>query len=208
MKTKYSLLFIVFFFASINVNAQWVKFKKNELAFLAKVDTVSVDITFDGLRFNGDNLGEKDFLEHISQKIKKHKNSTEAESWKSEFFNFKNELWPRAFVNTLNETTAFYKNAPVFVLNQPNAKYELRVNAFWMYFGYQAVIHTEPAKLHLTMDLTEVNSKKIISGLRIKETLGLASPKPEFPKVSLESMENAFQRAAENLGLSLKKVVK
>lgn len=208
MKIRYSLLFLIFFFATLGLNAQWVKFNKKELAFLKKVDTVSVLITFNDLRFNADNLNENDFLEHISQKIKKHMNNTEAENWKTEYYNSKSELWPQAFVNTLNETTDFYKNAPVFVLNQPNAKYELCINAFWMYFGYQAVIHTEPAKLHLTIDLTEVNSKKIISGLRIKETLGLESPKPEFPKVSLKSIENAFERAAENLGLSLKKVVK
>lgn len=208
MKTKLPFLFIVFFFATINVNAQWVKFNKKELAFLAKVDTVSVVITFDDLRFNGDNLVEKDFLEHISQKIKKHINGTEAESWKTEYFNFKNELWPQAFVNSLNKTTADYSNAPVFVLNHPKANYTLKVNAFWMYFGYQAVIHTEPAKLNLTLNLTETNSKKQIANLHIKETKGLDIKKPEFPKVSLESMENAFQRAAENLGLSLKKVVK
>jgi|SRR5690606_8027394 len=208
MKTKFALLILAFLFATINVNAQWVKFNKKELVFLAKVDTVSVEITFDDLLFNGDNLVEKDFLEHISQKIKKHLNDTEAENWKTEYFNFKNELWPQAFVNSLNKTTANYTNAPAFILNDPNAHYTLKVNAFWMYFGYQAVIHTEPAKLHLTMVLTEKDSKKQIANLRIKETEGLHIKKPEFPKVSLESMENAFQRAAENLGLSLKKVVK
>ena len=208
MKISYSLPFLIFFFASISLNAQWVKFNKKELSFLKNVDTVSVLVTFNDLHFNADNLNENEFLEHISQKIKKHLNNTEAENWKADYYNSKNELWPKAFVNTLNETTAFYKNAPVFVLNKPNAKYELRVNAFWMYFGYQVVVHTEPAKLHLTMDLTEVNSKKTISDLRIKETLGLVIPKPEFPKVSLKSIENAFERAAENLGLSLKKVVK
>lgn len=208
MKTKFLFLFIVLFLASINVNAQWVKFNKKELTFLAKVDTVSVVITFNDLHFNANNLAEKDFLEHISQKIKKHLNNTEAENWKTEYFNYKNELWPQAFVNTLNETNAFFRNAPVFVLNHPNTSYTLNVNAFWMYFGYQAVVHTEPAKLHLTLDLIETNPKKQIANLRIKETKGLDIKKPEFPKVSLESMENAFERAAENLGLSLKKVVK
>ena len=208
MKTKYSLPFLIFFFATLSLNAQWVKFNKKELTFLKNVDTVSVLVTFNDLHFNADNLDENDFLEHISQKIKKHLNNTEAENWKTEYYSSKSELWPKAFVNSLNETISVYNNAPVFVLNQPNAKYELRVNAFWMYFGYQAVVHTEPAKLHLTIDLIEVNSKKIISNLRIKETLGLVVPKPEFPKVSLKSMENAFERAAENLGLSLKKVIK
>jgi hypothetical protein len=208
MKAKYPLPLLIFFFITISLNAQWVKFDKKEVAFLKNVDTVSVLVTFNDLHFNADNLNENDFLEHISQKIKKHLNNTEAENWKAEYYNSKREFWPKAFVNTLNETTALYKNAPVFVLNKPNAKYELRVNAFWMYFGYQAIAHTEPAKLHLSMDLSEVESKKIISSLRIKETLGLVVPKPEFPKVSLKSMENAFERAAENLGLSLKKVVK
>lgn len=208
MNTKFPLLCIIFFFASINVNAQWVKFNKKELAFLAKVDTVSVVITFNDLNFNTNHLAEKDFLEHISQKISKHLNNTEAENWKTEYFNYKNELWPQAFVNTLNETNAFYKNAPVFFLNHLNSEYTLNVNAFWMYFGYQAIVHTEPAKLHLTLGLIETNSKKHISNLRIKETKGLDIKKPQFPKVSLESMENAFERAAENLGLSLKKVIK
>ena len=208
MKTKYLFPFLIFFITSLSLNAQWVKFNKKELSFLKKVDTVSVLITFNDLHFNADNLNENDFLEHISQKIKKHMNNTEAENWKTEYYNSKSELWPKTFVNTLNETIAFYKNAPVFVLNQPNAKYELHINAFWMYFGYQAVIHTEPAKLHLTMDLVETNSKTLIANLHIKETKGLVNKLPDFPKVSLKSMENAFERAAENLGLSLKKIVK
>ena len=123
MKTRYSLLFLIFFFATLSVFSLWVKFNKKELAFLKKVDTVSVLITFNDLRFNADYLNENDFLEHISQKIKKHMNNTEAENWKTEYYNSKSELWPKAFINTLNETIAFYKNAPVFVLNQPNAKY-------------------------------------------------------------------------------------
>lgn len=208
MKAKFPFLILLFFFASISVNAQWVKFKKKDLAFLAKIDTVSVVITYNDLHFNSDNLDEKDFLEHIAQKIKKHLNNTEAENWETEYFEYKNEFWPKSFVKSLNKTTSRFKNTPIFVLNKPNAKYSINVNAFWMYFGYDVGIHIEPAKLHLEINLIETDSKKLITNLRIKETKGLSAKKPEFPKVSLESMEDCFERAAENLGLSFKKVVK
>lgn len=130
MEIKYSLPLLVFLFTTISLNAQWVKFSKKELAFLKNVDTVSVVITFSDLHFNADNLDENDFLEHISQKVKKHLNNTEAENWKSEYYNSKSDLWPKAFVTKLNETTALYKHSPVFVLNPM-----LNMNFALMHFG-------------------------------------------------------------------------
>jgi cell shape-determining protein MreC len=117
MKTRFPFVILLFLLTSLNVSAQWVKFKKKDLAFLAKVDTVSVVITYNKLHFNADNLTEKEFLEHIAQKIRKHLSNTEAEEWETEYFKYKNERWPEAFVNALNETNSSVKNAPIFVLN-------------------------------------------------------------------------------------------
>lgn len=187
--------------------SQWVKFKKKELIFLASEEKINVVFTYKGVEFNGDNLSETTFLNHIASKITRHQDTSEAVKWTHRYRQHKVKHWPEAFVSSLNKTVAPYKHAPTFVLDEKNARYTLEVEVKWMYFGYDIKVLAQPAKLTTELIFYRTDTSQIVSKLEIEKTKGL-STKEDFPKLSLKSMENCFERAAENLGLSLKKVLK
>jgi hypothetical protein len=184
-----------------------------KLSFLASEEKVKVIFAFNEILYNNDLLSEPDFIKHITKKITSHANTAMAKEWKNDFINAKTFLWPESFISKLNSNLGKYKNAPAFVLNNKQAKYIMVVHTFWMDFGFDMGLMKRPAKAHLKIYFYKASDP--VNYITVSETYeakGLYNESrfknSEYPKPSLATIQNLYQRIAPNLSKTLKKVVK
>ena len=150
MKLNYFLIIFITLitFNSYQSYSQHIKLDKKALSFLTETEKVNVIFSYSGLMIDGD-LTEEEFLHKINIKIIKHANVEEANRWDTSYKKHKDSIWGNAFLKILNERNKNFKNNPIFVTNSKDTKYTMKVNAEWMYYGYDAGIVDRPAKVTL-----------------------------------------------------------
>tara|TARA_R110002012_G_scaffold37798_2_gene105618 strand:+ start:17965 stop:18675 length:711 start_codon:yes stop_codon:yes gene_type:complete len=231
------LLSSIFFFICSNfIYAQHIKLDKKEMGFLAAQEKVNVVFTYNDLHFNADNFTESEFLQYIKEKIAKKLNWEEALDWEEKHFAAKDSIYPRIFVEALNNRIKNYDHPIEFVWNDPSIKYTMKVQTDWMYFGYDAGIAEQPAKGNLKISFYETSTpEKIISEIEVERaegfnvinnfsfynisyngSIGINSKvwldkfleaNENHPKPSLIRMGTMYDKAAVRFGMTLKRVL-
>ena len=136
-----------------------------------------------------------------------------AQKWSADFKKAKSKHWPEIFITILNSNLRENDNAPSFVLHDTSTKYFMVIHTFWMDFGYDIGVVKRPARANMTIYFYD-NSDPLnaITSTKIPQAEGLFNESryknSEFPKPSLASMKDMYERVARNLSKSLKKVVK
>lgn len=207
---------ILFFFILIwhhTTFAQSVHIDTKELSFLASEEKVNVIFAFNEILYNNDQLSEQAFLKHITKKITNHANVNMANEWSEDFLQAKGVIWPESFITELNTSLEKYKNAPAFVLNNMQTKYILVVHTFQMDFGFDMGLMKRPAtnkmKFYFYKASDPVNHIVVSETYQGKGLFNESRYKnSEYPKPSLASIQNLYQRVAPELAKSLKKIVK
>jgi len=181
--------------------AQHIDIDKKALSFLASQEKVNVVFTFDSLTFDGKNIPEAKFLQMRYVEVSEWKDKEAAKEWLELYDEHKNQKWQELFLATLNEKTAEYKNAPVFNKNDSSAKYTMKVNSDWMYFGYNVIIGKEPSKVSMTFDFYETKNPSIVLfSTEISRAMGVNNESynlRDWP--SFRRMGKAYIRAVTNL---------
>lgn len=209
MKLKYLLFILCIFFGTQFLTAQHIKLDKNAMAFLASQEKVNVVFTFDGLSFDGKKVSESEFLQIRYAEIALWKDIEAAKGWLGLYDENKNNHWQESFMVTLNEKTAEYKNAPVFNRNDYTAKYTMRVNSYWMYFGYDVIVGKEPSKVSMNVSFYETeNPSHILYSTDISRAMGTNNESynlRDWP--SFRRMGKAYTKAAYKLAQALQRVI-
>lgn len=213
MSSKVKILIVLFSFGLSHAYAQSIKTDKKALAFLASEEKVNVIFAYNEILYNTDDLTEKDFLAHIHAKITKHGTAQMARDWREEFINARKKTWPEAFVKALNDELIKYKNAPRFVLNEPNTNYIMVVHTHQIDFGFDAGVIKKPADAKIDIYFYKASDKEnFITKSKVSEAKGLYNESryknENWPKPSLKSIQNLYERVAPNLAKSLKRIVK
>lgn len=212
----FSWKYLLFFSALLTfqyVSAQHIGIDKRALAGLASEEKINVIFSYSELTFNSKYLSEPEFIEHIHEKISKHGDAEMAEKWVSDYKKAKKQSWPETFISQLNKELGKRRNAPAFVLNDTTTKYTVVVHTHWMNFGYDAGIVKKPAKA--SMDIYFYKTADAVNYLslsKLKKREGLYNESRysnnEWPRPSLASMRNVYERVAPNLADALKRVIK
>ena len=204
---KKYFFFILFLILSYTLQAQFVKIDKKALQFLTSEQKVNVVFENENILFNADNLSESEFLTHINKKITHHKDSIIAKIWQDSYYLHKSIENQKAFIETLNVYSEKYNHIPKFVINEDSCQYTLKIDTNWMYYGYDAGVTSQPAKLTITISFFKTNSPDIIIDNAImKKVKGFAYPDKKPPMPRLKSMQNSYTNAAHKLALTLKKI--
>ncbi|MBZ0327214.1 MAG: hypothetical protein K8F54_06375 [Altibacter sp.] len=209
---RYRILF--FFFSLVFIfqhgRAQHIDIDKKALAFLASEEKVNILFTYDGLLID-DAIPEADFLSKMNKKITKFANEEEAINWAAAYTAHKNDIWPATFTSVLNEKLATYKNPPIFEENSREATYTMKVHSNWMYYGYDAGIVDQPAKVTTVLTFyTSENPETIIFSTEISRAMGQYNKEDgdgEGKGPSLNRMRKAYTKSAYKLAQALKRVV-
>ncbi|GHC55463.1 hypothetical protein [Ulvibacter litoralis] len=193
--------------------AQHIGIDKRALAGLASEERINVIFSYNELSFNGKHLPEAEFLQHIHEKVTKYGDLEMAEKWVADYKKAKKQSWPETFISKLNSDLGKLRNAPAFVLNDTTTKYTVVVHTHWMNFGYDAGIVKRPAKASMDIYFYKTSdAENYLSLSKLKKREGLYNDSryrnKEWPRPSLASMRNVYERVAPNLAKALKRVVK
>ena len=213
MISKFVIFFFLIVFALPVTFAQSIKVEKKALDFLATEEKINVLFAYNEILYNRDDLTELDFLAHIHDKVTTHGTANMAREWREDFLKAKSETWPAAFVEVLNAQLKKYKNAPTFVLNDAEANYIMVIHTHRMNFGYDAGIIKSPAQAEIDIYFYKASDKEnFITKSKVSEAKGIYNEsryKNElWPRPSLASIQNLYERVAPNLAKSLRKIVK
>ena len=210
---KYTLIccLITSILFSQNLNAQRIKIDEDALSFLASEEKINVQFSYNGLMID-DGIPEATYLENMRIKIIRQADEKEAEAWAASYVNFKSYKWASSFTKVLNERMVKYKKSPVFQVNDTLARYTMKVNIPWMYFGYDAGIINEPAKVNMELEFYETKiPDKVLFATSIRRAMG------KYNKIegdgdsvgpSLNRLRKALAFGAFKLSQVLKKIVK
>ncbi|GHC55469.1 hypothetical protein [Ulvibacter litoralis] len=209
MPTKTILLLLLLAFISKISIAQHIDIDKKALAFLASEENVNVVFSFEGTEFYEDPITEEAFLKQQFDKVSERKDETVAAQWVSTYQTSKKEAWPRLFIETLNERTANYKNHPTFSSNNPSAKYTMKINTVWMYFGYNVVIGKVPAKVSMDVSFYETATPTtVLFNTTIKRAMGINNKSYDLSNwPSFKRVGKAYVKGAYKLSQALKRVL-
>lgn len=207
------LLTFCLFFSFQFVTAQHIGIDKRALSGLASEEKINVIFSYNELTFNGKYLPETEFVDHIYEKITKHRDTDMAEKWVSDYHKAKKQSWPETFITQLNKHLEKRRNVPAFVLNDTTTKYTIVVHTHWMNFGYDAGIVKRPAKASMDIYFFKTSdAENYLSLSKLKKREGLYNESrysnKEWPRPSLASMRNVYERVAPNLADALKRVFK
>lgn len=190
--------------------AQHIDIDKKALSFLTLEENINVEFSYDGLTIDKGVL-ESDFLDKMRVKIIRHRDEREADQWAADYVNFKSELWNSSFIDELNKRMVDYKNSPTFLHNDTSLKYTMKVHIPWMYFGFDAGIVNEPAKVNMHIDFFETdNPATILFSTKISRAMGKYNRTDgdgEGVGPSLNRMRKAIIFGAFKLAKALKRVV-
>ena len=207
------ILTIVLFSGSLTLTGQSIHLNKKALSVLASEEKVNVIFAYKDLVYNRQDLSETEFLKDVSDKINKHANNAMAQKWTTDFKKAKSKHWPELFITILNSNLSKYDNAPSFVLHNTSTRYIMVIHTHWMDFGYDIGVVKRPARANMVIYFYD-NSDPLnaITMTKIHHAEGLFNESryknSEFPKPSLASMRDMYERVAQNLSKSLKRVVK
>lgn len=206
---KFLLTSIFICIGSNFIWGQHIDIDKKALSFLALQEKVNVVFTFDSLTFDADNIPETEFLQKREVEVTEWKNKDAAKEWLELYEEHKNNQWQESFLNTLNERTSEYKNAPKFERNDTTAHYTMRVNTDWMYFGYNVIVGKQPAKVSLTLSFYETeNPSNILFNTEISRAMGTNNESYNLKNwPSFRRMGKAYTKAAYKLGQSFSRIV-
>lgn len=192
-----------------HLQAQHIKIDKNILSFLAIEDTIHIVFSYKDVLFEDGNVTEEEFLKNHKAIKKEHLDEEASEDWEDTYYEYKDALWRETFIKTLNEKLIEYKNAPIFVSNNNNAKYTMKVHTVWMYFGYNVIAAKWPAKLKLDLTFYKTNHpEEITYSTTIDKALGTnneiynLSDWPSYRRVG-----KAYEKGAYKLAQALKRIV-
>ena len=208
---KFLFTSIVFFIGSQFLFSQHIDIDKKALSFLASQEKINVVFAHDSLLMI-DDLYEMESIQKMRQKITDQTTAEDANDWIIDYKNNKNETWPLAFLNQLNEKIGENNNSIVFLMNETEANYTMQVTPTWMYFGYDAGIMDRPAKVTLKIDFYETKTpNSIIFSTEISRAMAKYNKEDgdgEGAGPSLNRMRKAFQMAAYKLAKSLERIIK
>lgn len=209
---KYTLIYylIASLLFTLNLSAQRIKIDKDALSFLASEEKINVQFSYDGLLIDN-GIPEATFLENMRIKIIRQSDEKEAEAWAASYVNFKSFKWASSFTEALNKRMVKYKNSPVFQVNDTLARYTMKVNIPWMYFGYDAGIVNEPAKVNMDLEFYETKKPdKVIFATSIRRAMGKynrVEGDGDSVGPSLNRLRKALAFGAFKLSQVLKKIV-
>ncbi|RMA57893.1 hypothetical protein [Ulvibacter antarcticus] len=210
MKQLTTSLLAAFCLLSTSILAQHIDIDKKALSFLASEETLNIQIDFNGVVIDN-NVSESDFLVKMHKKIVNHRDQAEADQWAKDYVEFKNEIWPATFIEVLNNKLKDYKNAPQFIENNTDANYLLKVKIPWMYYGYDAGIVNEPAKVTMLLEFSKSDApNEPLFTTEISRAMGKYNKTDgdgEGVGPSLNRMRKAITTAAYKLAKALKRVV-
>ena len=201
-----ALLFISSLLLSITSTAQRIDIDKKALSFLTSEKIINTQFYYNNLEIDGE-ITEAFFLEKMQTKITSHSNEAEAKQWLDSYYEHKSTIWGNSFISELNERL----NDLTFVENDNTPKYTMKVSVAWMYFGYDAGIIDQPAKVTLHVDFVETsNPEVILFSTQIKRAMGTYNKTKgdgEGKGPSLNRMRKAFMFGAYKFAQALKRVV-
>lgn len=190
--------------------AQHIKIDKNALSFLNSQEKINVIFVQDSLLMI-DDLYEMESIQKIKVKITRQSTVEEANTWIVNYNKSKNETWPEAFINKLNEKLSENKNPPLFKIDNPEARYSMNVVSTWMYFGYDAGIIDRPAKVTLQINFYETETPDtVIFSTEISRAMAKYNKQDgdgEGVGPSLNRMRKAFEFAGYKFAKSLNRVI-
>jgi len=209
---RFFLFTIVLLISQQSIHSQRINMDKDVFAFLKTADTISVVHTTDSIQFNSDNISEREFVDHIIEKIRKHGDHEMADSWEKTYKNHTQEIWPAAFVDELNSRSETYKNPITFVYGNAQTKYQMRISTVWVYFGYEIGIGQQPAKVSLEVSFYDTSNPEVILGsTQIKRAMGVYNTErgdsQNFPNPSVKRVEKAYKRAGYKFAQALKRII-
>ena len=201
---------IILFLCSNSGIAQRIKIDKEALSFLTLAKKINVEFSYDGLMIDND-VPETQFLKRMHAKIIDHRDEQEANQWALNYEEFKSNIWADSFISELNNRLSKAKNAPIFLNGDSSVKYTMKVNIPWMYFGYDAGIVNEPAKVTMHLDFIETaNPDSVLFSTEIRRAMGKYNRTEgdgEGAGASLNRMRKALQFGAYKLAQSLKRIL-
>ena len=210
MNKTISFLLIILFLCSYSGIAQRIDIDKKALSFLEVAEKINVEFSYNGLMID-DNVPEVQFLEKMQTKISRLSDEQEANRWAMSYEEHKSKVWVDSFISELNSRLSKAKNAPIFLNGDTSAKYTMKVNIPWMYYGYDAGIVNQPAKVTMHLDFVETaKPDSILFSTEIRRAMGKYNRTKgdgEGVGPSLNRMRKALQFGAYKLAHALKRVV-
>jgi hypothetical protein len=209
MKYTPIILLISFGISSQVLLAQHIKIDKKALSFLASEELVNIEFSYNQLKFNADSIPEPTYLKEIEVKVREKYGEQGVKDWMEKFNSSKQLLWPEAFTNTLNEQISEYEFSPKFEINNKNARYTLKVNTSWMYFGYNVVAAKWPSKINLELTFYETNNpQNVIISTVIRRAMGKNNQSYNLDGWSkFNRVKKAYIKGAYKLAQALKRVL-
>ncbi len=204
------ILFFVFVVSlSPKSFSQHIDIDKKALSFLTSEEKINVIFTYDGLLFNEDKMPETTYIQHVLVKVKEEEGDDGAKDWLDNYNTSKRELWPEMFLTTLNEKMSEYKQQPIFEINNTQARYTMKVNTSWMYFGYNVVIGKWPSKIDVEITFYETSDpQNILTATSIKSAMGQNKETFKFDDwAKFRRVGKAYVKAAYKLAQAFKRVV-
>ncbi|PHS64902.1 MAG: hypothetical protein COB12_07445 [Flavobacterium sp.] len=211
MKSTIKLILFTFtlLLNTSSILAQHIKIDKKTLSFLATEKNINIVFSYDGLVFNENNLPEKEYLIEISKKLKDSGKDNQVKGLMERYQTSKDSLWPHRFTTTLNNKLADYKNGAKFTINDSSARYTMRVNNSWMYFGYNVIATKWPAKAKLDITFYKTSHPDlIIYETTIDKALGTNNEVYNLDKWSkFNRVAKAYEKGAYKLAQAFKRIV-
>ncbi len=211
MKLTSNLIILIFIsvLSLQQLQAQHIKIDKKILSFLAVEDSINIVFSYKDVLFEDGNVTEDEFLKNHKAIKKEHLGEDASEDWENTYYEYKDALWTETFNNTLNEKISEYKNAPVFVLNNMNTKYSMKVHTVWMYFGYNVIAAKWPAKVKLDITFYETNHpEEIIYTTTIDKALGTNNEVYNLRNwPSYRRVGKAYEKGAYKFAQAIKRIV-
>lgn len=203
------LLFSAFIFSFQLIISQHIDIDKKALAFLENEQNINIVFDYENLSFNEENIKEEDYLKEIQNKLLEDKGQEEVDEWMNIYNISKDSIWPEIFTSTLNKKLKEYKNGPKFKINNSNAKYTMKINNSWMYFGYNVVAAKWPSKVLFDITFYETkNPTNIIFKTKIDKALGTNNEVYKLDKeAKFRRVGKAYHRGAYKLAQSFKRIV-
>jgi hypothetical protein len=198
MKMKKALL-LISLLTSIFSFAQRYEIVSGDLKNLKGISEYNVTFDYSEIKIHGYDTEE----DYLKDKMKKRENvSGKAEKFREDWFADRNRLYEPAFIDYFNK---LFKKGEIKVVQNPEAKYTMKVKTTWIYPGYNAGTAIEPAKISAIITVSETaNSNNILVSLSFDKAIGLEH---ELSNGLGDRISWAYEKIARNLAIQMKRVL-